>query len=134
QRERPVIGSAGWYRTKPFLRQTLYLVRLYASGHDEDRVVGDIELVKKSLDVVHRGFFDMPDLLADRRPAIGMRLIRQRAELKPYVAIGLIEIALLKLFNDHVSLHLQYLGIEAQTQHPVRFQPEGGFEIVGWQG
>ncbi len=87
-------------------------------------------LVKEGPDIIHDGVGDMGRFLADGRPAVGVYLVSQRPQLQPHVAVGLVEVVLLKLLDHHLPLHLQPVFVESQTQHPVRLEPETGFDVL----
>ena len=76
----------------------------------------------------------MADVFANRCPAIGVLLVGQRAKLEPDIAIRLVQVTLLKFFDHYFLLHIQHLRIERQAQHPVRFEPEGRFQVSRRKG
>ena len=60
-------------------------------------------------------------------------MVGQGLELKPDVAVRLVEVALLELFDHYLALHFEAVFGESQVQHPVTFEPEAGFEVGGGQ-
>ena len=71
-------------------------------------------LLKKGPDFLHAGFLNLLDILANCCPAIGVLFINKRPEIKPCIAVGLVEVALLELFNNDLALHLKTLSVKAK--------------------
>ena len=84
------------------------------------------------LHLVERSLGYVRDLTADNRPPIGVHPIGHGSEQQVRVAIGLIQIPLLELLDDHLFLHGQRLGRKGEAEHAVGLQPEGGLDIVCW--
>src|SRR5436190_932581 len=76
----------------------------------------------------------MFDLLAYRRPFIRMFLKSKWTKQKPYVAIRLVQVALLEFLDHDIALNFQTFISEGETEHPVAFEPERGLNVLGRNG
>ena len=63
-----------------------------------------------------------------------MHFVDHPAQQHPHVAVRLVQIALVELFDYHVFLRLQGVGRYVQSGHAVCFEPKGGFYVVLRQG
>src|SRR5688500_5867786 len=50
----------------------------------------------------------------------------------PYIAIRLREIMFFEFFDHYFALYLQTFFTESKRKHPVAFQPESCFQVIGW--
>ena len=100
----------------------------------EDAVGGVIEAEKELLDIVEGGFLHMLYGAADGGPSIGMPLVAEGSQQQHGVAIGLVLVALVVLFGDHLLLHRQSGGREVEQPHTVGFEGQRCVEHLGRDG
>ncbi len=120
--------------TKPPLGQCFDLVCGDVPRHDQHGIVWPVVLEKERFHVIERGVGDVADVFANSGPLVGVCLIGERPQFEPDIAVGLVQVALVKLLDHYFLLHSQHLRIERQTQHPIRFEPEGRLQIGRGQG
>ena len=63
-----------------------------------------------------------------------MFLIDKASDQMSYIAVGLVQVALLEFLHHNVTLHFQALFIEVEGEHPVAFQPESRLHVLSRQG
>lgn len=72
----------------------------------------------------------MADFLSYGRPLVRMYLVGHCAEQMGGIAVGLVQVALLELFYDYLTLHFEAARVEVQRQHTVAFQPEACLHVL----
>ena len=115
---------------KPLFAQLDSTLERQTARDAQDGIVGGIVGKEELLHLVERSLGYVRDLTADDRPPIGVHPIGHGSEQQVRVAIGLIQIPLLELLDDHLFLHGQRLGRKGEAEHAVGLQPEGGLYIV----
>ena len=78
-------------------------------------VARDVVRIEKRLDLIKSGILYMLNLEANGWPTIGVNLIDKAAEDVLIVAIGLIEIPLAELLNDHLFLDIESALAESRA-------------------
>ena len=126
------IPTGNW--TKPFLGQCYGFFERDIACNGKDGVVRGIEAEKEILNLIESGVFDVCRFFADGRPLVRMGLVGEVSHQMSHIAVRLVQIALLELFNDHMALYFQALFAEIEGEHAVAFQPESRFCILLGQG
>ena len=122
------------YAAKPFLSQPDCFVKRNMSCHSKNRVIRRIKAEKKIFHFLKCGIRYMANLFPDGGPAVRMSLIRHFPKQMGSISVGLVQVSLLKLFDNYLTLYLQTAGREIKTQHTVAFQPKTCFHILVRQG
>ena len=66
----------------------------------------------------------------DGRPAVRVDLVGQRPQQHLLVAVGLVEVALAELLDDHALLRFELLGGDVEPLHAVALEPERRLDVV----
>jgi hypothetical protein len=99
------LGVKVLYWTKPFLGQSYYFVKTDASYDREDGIARGVVTVVEVHHALQGGLLYVFDAYTYCGPAIGVYLIGHGSYEVLHIAIRAVEVALLKLFDDHAFLY-----------------------------
>ena len=121
-------------RTEPLFGQGHGIFETDVSGYGQDGVVRRIETEEEILHFVQRGVFDVTGFLTDGWPLIRVILVYQTSYQVPDIAIRLVQVTLLELFDHYIALYLEAPFAEIEREHAVAFQPETYFHVLTGKG
>lgn len=108
------------------------------ASDSEDGIVGAVEAEEEGPNIVEGGLLDMADVGADGTPTVGMGAVAERAQVHPYIAVRLVEVALVVFFGDDALLDIEDVPVVAVgipvAAHTVGLENQGALEAFGGEG
>ena len=118
---------------KSIAYQPQHRFMFHRRSDSEDGVVGPVPPRVEGADIVERCLAHMAYVGSYSGPAVGVRLVAQRPEQQPHIAVWLIHVALVILLGHNPLLHLQRLLCQLQALHAVGLEHQSRFQPVGRQ-
>ena len=121
-----------WDRREQIIDQSAGHLKVDVAGDDQSRVVRQIVLAMKVLDIFDHRIVDILNA-ADGPALIGRVSMGHEVQFLDGFSIGTVADPQLKLFNHDRALIVKIDLGDRQAGHAVRFQPQRQRKLVGWQ-
>ena len=106
------------------------MLGVVAAAHREDAPLGRVVAVVETAHRRHRRITNVVGRKTNGRPAIGVGGVAHSAQKFPHIAVGLVQITLVVLLQNHSFLGFEHLVRDVEPAHTVAFEPQRSLDII----